>query len=195
MDGGRPSAVTPRHQRRRRCTLATALTALGLALGLTVLALVAVTAFRVATEPTGDQGFGDGPIVTLGGGARDRLDTALGLRQPTDRVLVLSGNAILRYTAWGGSCGEPTTICMLARPLSTFGEAQGVADLVVEHGWPHVTIVTSDFHAFRTRRLFERCVGVPVAVIGVPGDLGRFERAALIARETIASFAALAQRC
>jgi hypothetical protein len=191
MGGGHPSAVTPRRQRRRRRTLATTLTTLGLA----VLALVAVTALRVATEPAGGQGFGDGPIVALGGGARDRLDTALELRQPTDRVLVLSGNAILRYTAWVGSCGEPTTICMLARPLSTFGEAKGVADLVDEHGWPHVTVVTSDYHAFRTRLLFERCVDVPVAVIGVPGELGPLERATLIARETIASIASLVQRC
>jgi hypothetical protein len=147
---------------------------------------IAFAAIRVVFEPAAGNGFDDGPIVALGGGSRDRLDTALQLRQPDDRVLVLSGTAILRYNAWFGSCDEPSTICLIARPLNTYGEALGVAQLAKDYGWPRVTIVTSDYHAYRTRLLFNRCSDTGIEVVGVSGDLSVRERTYLVTRETVA---------
>jgi uncharacterized SAM-binding protein YcdF (DUF218 family) len=55
--------------------------------------------------------------------------------------------------------------------------------------------VTSDFHTFRTRLLFDRCVSVPVTVVGAPTAPALGEHLYRIAREAIATVVAVTRRC
>ena len=44
------------------------------------------------------------------------------------------------------------------KPLQHAGRGSGVARLARERGWRKVAVVTSSFHVFRARKLFERCL-------------------------------------
>jgi uncharacterized SAM-binding protein YcdF (DUF218 family) len=171
--------------------------ALLVALGGGLLGLLAILglAARVAFWTVDDPPFGDGPIVVLGGGGGERLATALALRGDSGRMLVMSADAVERYTAGGGSCEDDDARCFRPSPLSTLGEARTVGDLARTEAWPHVTVVTSDFHTLRTRLLFRRCVDVPVAVVAAPADAPANERLYRVVRESIATAVALVRRC
>jgi uncharacterized SAM-binding protein YcdF (DUF218 family) len=158
-------------------------------------ALLLVLAVRIAVGPSSDPPFDDGPVVVLGGGGGERLATGLQLRGESDRPLVVSADAVERYVAQGGTCELAGAVCLDPDPLSTYGEALAVAGLAERHGWSQVTVVTSDFHAFRTRLLFERCLPVPVAVVGAPTDPGVGERLYRIVREAVATVVSVSRRC
>lgn len=160
--------------------------------GAVMLVLVAV---RIAVGPPGDDPFDDGPIVVLGGGGRERLDLGQELRGDTNRPLLVSADAIGRYQAAGGTCQVPDAICLEPEPESTYGEALAVASQVERFGWSQVTVVTSDFHTFRTRLLFDRCVPVPVTVVGAPTEPSLGERLYRIVRESAATVVAVSRRC
>jgi uncharacterized SAM-binding protein YcdF (DUF218 family) len=160
--------------------------------GLLVL-IAASTAFaaRSFIWPTSDTAFPDGPIVVLGGGGGERLTTALGLRgEGEQRELVVSASAIDEWRAAGGRCTPEEITCMVPDPVSTYGEATTVRDLVAANGWTHVTVVTSDFHVTRTRLLFDRCLDEPVRVVAAPTDPNVIERTYRIVREMTATVVA-----
>jgi uncharacterized SAM-binding protein YcdF (DUF218 family) len=158
-------------------------------------ALLLVLAVRIGVNPSSDRPFDDGPVVVLGGGGGERLETGLRLRGDTVRPLVLSADAVDRYTAQGGTCELTDVVCLDPDPESTFGEAQAVAMLSERHGWTQVTVVTSDFHTYRTRLLFDRCLSVPVAVLGAPTDPSVGERLYRVVREVTATVVAITRRC
>jgi uncharacterized SAM-binding protein YcdF (DUF218 family) len=166
-------------------------------LGLVSLGVLAVLglAARIALGTVDDQPFDDGPIVVLGGGGGERLATALALRGDGARLLVVSADAIERYTAAGGVCEDDDAYCFRPSPLSTLGEARAVGDLARTEAWPRVTVVTSDFHTLRTRLLFRRCVDVPVAVVAAPADAPVYERLYRVVRESVATIVAVTRRC
>jgi hypothetical protein len=163
------------------------------ALGLAGIALVVGAAVlgRLFSSPPAGVPFPDGPIVVLGGGGSERLDTALELRGPSTRPLVVSADAIERWEQQEGDCTDVDVICMLPDPESTLGEAQTVGRLAEQLGWSRVTVVTSDFHTTRSRLLFGRCVGVPVAVVPAPTSPHLGERVYRVVRESAASVVAL----
>jgi hypothetical protein len=182
------TTATARPATRRVLVMLLALVGLGAAM----LLLVAV---RIAIGPNGGAPFDDGPIVVLGGGGSERLDVGLALRGDSERPLVVSADAVERYAAQGGTCQIADAICLDPVPESTFGEALAVAAAVERFGWPQVTVVTSDFHTFRTRLLFDRCVPVPVTVVGAPTDPALGEHLYRIARESVATLVAVTRRC
>jgi uncharacterized SAM-binding protein YcdF (DUF218 family) len=164
-------------------------TALGLAGVLLVVGAAVVG--RLFTSPAPAVPFSDGPIVVLGGGGDERLDTALEIRGSSGRPLVVSADAIERWEQREGDCTDLEVICMLPAPETTLGEAQTVGRLAEQLGWLRVTVVTSDFHTPRTRLLFGRCVSVPVTVVPAPTSPHLGERLYRIVRETVASVVAL----
>jgi uncharacterized SAM-binding protein YcdF (DUF218 family) len=122
--------------------------------------------------PTPDEAFEDGPVVVLGGGG-GRGEAGLALTQGRqDRQLLLSSSAAILYEKRGGDCGRAGVRCVAPSPQNTFGEARMIGELARTESWQRVTVVTSDTHVPRSRMLLERCVDVPVAVVGVPTERG-----------------------
>jgi uncharacterized SAM-binding protein YcdF (DUF218 family) len=110
-------------------------------------------------------------VVVLSGGRKYRLEKGLELvRRKVADTLVISDGEVEGWPEAnrlcdGGADGF-TVVCFTPRPYSTQGEAQAVRRLAREHDWRSVTIVTSTFHVFRTRMLFERCLDGDVDVVG-----------------------------
>ncbi len=109
-------------------------------------------------------------VVVLSGGRADRLPKGLELVQrgvaPT---LVISDGRAPDYPQANKLCkgGQPfKVICFVPDPYSTRGEAEGVARLARKHGWHSLVVVTSRYHVFRSRILFERCFKGRLAVTG-----------------------------
>jgi uncharacterized SAM-binding protein YcdF (DUF218 family) len=55
---------------------------------------------------------------------------------------------------------------MRPEPYSTRGEARLAARLARARGWDSLVVVTSRFHLFRARKLFERCFEGRLAFVG-----------------------------
>lgn len=146
----------------------------GVAFGLVIL-LAAVAAWAPRfLYPISDESLDQGPVVVLGGGSGERSARAIEvLPLPTaERPWVLSYPNEHDWGTLGRDCEDEFVHCIYPEPVSTWGEAQEVAQMAELGEWPAVTIVTSDFHLARSRLLFERCVDVPVALVG-PGATER----------------------
>jgi uncharacterized SAM-binding protein YcdF (DUF218 family) len=110
-------------------------------------------------------------VVVLSGGRKFRLEKGLELirRNVSDTLVISDGEA----RGWpeanllcdGGADGF-TVICFKPDPYSTQGEAQAVRRLARERSWRSVAVVTSTFHVFRARMLFERCLDADVESVG-----------------------------
>ena len=55
-------------------------------------------------------------------------------------------------------------VCLPPEEISTIGEAFSVNDLAAEQSWDSITVVTSKWHTFRTRFLFNQCIDGDVDV-------------------------------
>jgi uncharacterized SAM-binding protein YcdF (DUF218 family) len=156
-----------------------------------VLLLGAAAALWPFVFPSGDEPFGDGPVVALGGNV-PRVERAVAIVDETGapRPLVLSAGSIEAGRQLGIACRPPEVLCIEPVPHNTYGEARTVAVLQGEHGWANVTAVTDPFHLTRSRLLFERCVDVPVrVVVSGPETRSRPHRLLVAVRE-LASAAA-----
>jgi uncharacterized SAM-binding protein YcdF (DUF218 family) len=141
--------------------------------------------------PTGDEPFGDGPVVALGGNV-PRVERAVAIvdEPGAPRPLILSAGSIEAGRQLGVDCRPPAVLCVDPVPHNTYGEARTIAALQGEHGWANVTAVTDPFHLTRSRLLFERCVDVPVRVVASgPETRSRPHRLLMAVRE-LASAAA-----
>ena len=57
-------------------------------------------------------------------------------------------------------------VCRRPDPYSTRGEARLAARLAAGRGWDAVAVVTSRFHLFRARKLFDRCTDAALVMRG-----------------------------
>jgi uncharacterized SAM-binding protein YcdF (DUF218 family) len=137
-----------------------------------VLVAVAVTSLGAILAvwpflfPTSDEPFEDGPVVALGGSyQRGESAARLTAERPHARPLLLSAWTDEDEAKAGIGCDLAEVECLEPVPPITFGEATMVAKLARQRGWDQVTVVTSAHHVTRSRRLFTRCVDVPVAVV------------------------------
>jgi uncharacterized SAM-binding protein YcdF (DUF218 family) len=121
--------------------------------------------------------YDDDPVakadaVMVLAGEKRRLPIALDLvERGVAPVLVISEGLDPRWTRANRLCrfGDPTRIvCPRPEPYSTRGEARLVARLARERRWDSVVVVTSRFHLFRARLLFERCFHGRLDFVGVP---------------------------
>lgn len=101
-------------------------------------------------------------------------------RLPAARRLLARGVAPILAISWSDELEDaaraevcaglrpkrPSIFCFRPEPFSTRGEARLAARLSRERGWNELVVVTSGYHVFRTRTLFERCLDAEVAVVG-----------------------------
>ena len=111
-------------------------------------------------------------VVVLSGGRNSRLDPALKLmQQGVAPLLVISGAGLdplwlkAQRLCRDGARGF-RVLCFDPSPYSTRGEAETVTRLAQTHGWQKVDVVTSRYHVFRARMIFERCYHRQLAMIG-----------------------------
>ena len=138
---------------------------LGAVLGLLLVLLLASLPLFVlpaVDEPEDVRGAPVDAVVVLGGGAGERIETALSLLDrlpapPPQLVLLVPYDDPL--LTCGTVPGKPDVAvrCIAPDPLSTAGEAAVATELAVAEGWDRMVVVTSDFHVTRSRVLFARC--------------------------------------
>ncbi|MDN6358635.1 MAG: hypothetical protein L0K38_13215 [Yaniella sp.] len=71
------------------------------------------------------------------------------------------------YCASGGREGIK---CFTSEETTTIGEAYSVREMVSAESWDSLTVVIDQYHAFRTRFIFEQCLGDEVDVNVVFSD-------------------------
>lgn len=122
-------------------------------------------------------------VVVLSGGKSDRLPKGLKLVQEgVAPTLVISDGHAQDYPQANKLCkgGRPfRVVCFRPDPYSTRGEAEGVARLARKYHWRSLVVVTSRYHVFRARILFERCFKGPLAVTGSMPSLKNMVNGAL----------------
>jgi uncharacterized SAM-binding protein YcdF (DUF218 family) len=116
-------------------------------------ALVAINLRLFVFPPSTTPAHADA-VVVLAGGNGERLDKGLDLMQQgvAPNLVVSTGPNELCSTHH-----DYAVFCFLPDPDSTRGEAEAIGRLADQHGWRHLVLVTSDYHATRARLLLERC--------------------------------------
>ena len=138
-----------------------------LALGVAVLAVASIPLFILYD---GDTPAKADAVLVLAG-SKQRLPVGVDLvERGVAPVLVISDGLDPRWKQANRLCrsGGPKVLCPRPDPYSTRGEAQMAARLAEEHGWDSLAVVTSRFHLFRARRLFERCLDADLAFVASP---------------------------
>lgn len=110
-------------------------------------------------------------IMVLSGDA-SRVESGLALaRKRVAPVLVLSDGRRSKSELARELCAHPRrgsfrVLCFRPSPYSTRGEAREARLLAERRGWRSLVVVTSTYHVYRSRLLFERCLpqGVDLSV-------------------------------
>ena len=152
----------------------------GLVLGLLLVLLASLPLFVLPAvdEPEDVRGDPVDAVVVLGGGAGERVETALALldrlpEPPPQLVLLVPYDAPLLACGSVPGHAEVEVRCATPDPLTTSGEAAVVTELAAGEGWDRMVVVTSDFHVTRSRLLFTRCaerVAPDLRVLWVAAD-------------------------
>lgn len=143
---------------------------------LLLICLIALAALAVASVPLfilyDDDRVAKADAVLVLAGQKKRLPVALELvERGVAPVLVISDGLDPRWTQANRLCrfGDPERIlCPRPEPYSTRGEARLAARLARERGWDSLVVVSSRFHLFRARLLFERCFAGRLGFVGSP---------------------------
>jgi uncharacterized SAM-binding protein YcdF (DUF218 family) len=139
-------------------------------LALAVLLWLALCAFLFVWSREDEPRRADA-VVVLSGGRNFRLEKGLELvRRGVSDTLVISDGRAEGWIRANRLCADGAdgfrVVCFKPDPYSTQGEAEAVAQLGRRNGWRSVTLVTSTFHVFRARMLFERCFAGEVEAVG-----------------------------
>jgi len=131
------------------------------------LALVLVLSVIPLVWPAGDEPTRADAVIILSGDHGERLAQALPLiDKGIAPTLVFDGTPdraeedVLCRTRQAVEY-----ICLRPQPDSTRDEARAAGRLAASRGWRRVIVVTSDFHATRSRMLFRRCIGGSLQVV------------------------------
>lgn len=139
---------------------------LRLLLKVLVLALVAWVGLAVYlfVFPHRDRPAHASAIAVLGGDARERLPLGLMLAGAgVAPVLVVSDGAGSDWPPARALCARPgghtfKVVCFRPDPFSTRGEARQLTRMAAARGWRSLLVVTSTYHVYRARLLFQRCL-------------------------------------
>jgi uncharacterized SAM-binding protein YcdF (DUF218 family) len=127
-----------------------------------------IAAGFLVQAPTGPAHPADA-LVVLAGGRGERLSKAVRLlQQDAAPILVISNGRDARWPAANRLCASPQRFevqCPRPHPDTTRGEARMVGDLAARRGWRSVLVVTSTYHARRTRLLLGRCFDGQLQVV------------------------------
>lgn len=143
---------------------------------LLLFALVLVSALAVASVPLfilyDDDEVTKADAVMVLAGEKQRLPVALEiLERRVAPILVISDGFEPGWTQANRLCrfGDPAKIvCVRPDPYSTRGEAQLAGRLARERRWDSLVVVSSRFHLFRARAVFERCFDGELALVASP---------------------------
>jgi uncharacterized SAM-binding protein YcdF (DUF218 family) len=149
--------------------------------GTLVVAWLVVCAF-LFVWPEDDEPRRADAIVVLAGGKKQRLEKALELVDAgVARVLVISDG---RDPTWpeanrlcDGARRGLDVVCFRSDPYSTTGEAEEVGRFSRARRWDSIAVVTSTFHVFRARLLFDRCLDGRVDVVAAGHNVWYLPRA------------------
>lgn len=61
-------------------------------------------------------------------------------------------------------------LCFTPEDAATIDEAYSISEMVAAESWDSLTVVTDEYHAFRTRFIFDQCLGDEVDVNVVFSD-------------------------
>jgi uncharacterized SAM-binding protein YcdF (DUF218 family) len=146
---------------------------MGAVLRIVVLAVVAwlVLCAFLFVWPREDEPKRADAVVVLSGDRDYRLPRALRLiRNDVARALVISDGRDPRWPQANRLCDGAArgfrVFCFRPDPYSTTGEAEAVGALARRQGWDSIVVVTSTFHVYRARMLFERCLPGRVDAVG-----------------------------
>ncbi len=109
-------------------------------------------------------------VVVLAGDRNFRLPRALELmRDDVAGALVISDGRDPEWPEANRLCARGgrgfRVFCFKPQPYSTTGEAEAIGRLARRRGWNSLVVVTSTFHVYRARMLFERCFGGEVDAV------------------------------
>src|SRR5699024_7197634 len=62
------------------------------------------------------------------------------------------------------SGGREGIVCFTPEEAATIGEAYSISEMVAAESWDSLTVVTDEYHAFRTRFIFDQCLGGDIDV-------------------------------
>jgi len=158
-----------------------------------VLAVAIVAGALASTVPRSDAVGAVDAVLVLGGGAGERLALGRALADERGIRLVLSAEAIEAGGRAGLAC-EVDVVCLHPDPVNTAGEARAALALVDEHRWQRIAVVTSTFHANRTRTLFGQCLGDRADVQGATAAGSPARTVYRYGRELVAHLAAVTIR-
>ncbi|MHB8059709.1 MAG: YdcF family protein [Gaiellaceae bacterium] len=134
-------------------------------IALSLLSIWLVFALYLFVWPRRDRPHRAAAIIVLAGDEEHRLPRALELaRSGVAPVLVVSDGARSDWAPARELCAQPRrrgfrVVCFRPAPYSTRGEARGALRLVERYHWRSLLVVTSTYHVYRSRLLFERCLG------------------------------------
>jgi len=154
----------PRPRRFGHSSLVTSRRIATVTLAAGVTALCAASARFIVWPSDEEPGQADA-VVVLAGGAGERLREGERLAE--------RGVAPILVLSHGVDCGEREgleVVCFTPEPDRTQGEARVASRLAESRGWHKLVVVTSRYHASRTRMLFERCFAGEVRVVGARPD-------------------------
>lgn len=172
MDVTDPTSNVPDEQhapQRRRTPPEHILARVVTGIVLAAVLFVAVFAWRVVYRPHLDQMPEEqvDALLVLGPLNPWRIEMAEDLmRQGKAKNLVLSTPNMPWDAMYCDQKHDWPAYCFPPNPSTTRGEAIGLRDLAELHGWKSFAVLTVDFHAARSRFIFERCLGQPVPVVG-----------------------------
>ncbi|WP_062516268.1 hypothetical protein [Demequina gelatinilytica] len=127
--------------------------------------VVAVVGWPLYVAPAHDEPRAVDAVYVIGPPTDERIALAEGMIADglTDTLVIsLIEDPVQRAAmpAAAAACDEPqdfTVLCSQPAPFTTRGEARWLRDLVDDHGWQSVAVVTVTPHVTRTRVIMERC--------------------------------------
>lgn len=197
------TTMRPQVQRKRR-----ALQITGRVVAAVLLGWVVFASLNIVSPTQGDLRTRSNAVVSLAPQAH-RLSTAEQLVDDGNaKTLVISyfpddvslagagtnesGVPVSDYCAPNGQEG---ILCFTPEEHATIGEAYTVGDIAQAESWESLTVVTDKYHAFRTRFIFDQCLGddVDVNVVFADRDLSITQWAWHLAYENVAFVKAVFQ--
>jgi uncharacterized SAM-binding protein YcdF (DUF218 family) len=133
--------------------------------GAAAVGLGVALALQLTVYPHTDASAPSDAVVVLAGDAGARLPVALRLAEEGPGVLVVSADDGEDNASARALCDDPGDLqvyCFAPERSDTRAEARALGQLVADHEWARITVVTSTYHVSRAGMLIDRCTDAVV---------------------------------